>query len=156
MFEKLRRKSKDPSVNPYMRLIDPDLGMPETFYMMDEIGRDQVLRRFNKCDGEFCYTGTFRILYKTERLKRHCLIMRRRPDERRVPDQFRVRGPEDMQSLVIAEYYPGVMSRIYLKGLSENLMQDITDEYIRRVLRRKRRRLLPMGSEDQVGNEEEY
>lgn len=158
MLETLRRKSRDPSVNPYQRLIDPDLGMPDVFYMMDEIGRMQVLRKFRKNTeqaGDFCYCGTYRILHKTERGSRFCLVMHRTPDERRVPAQYEIAGEEELQRLVIAEYYPGVMSRIYLKGLPEDLVQEIMDEFIHRALRRKKRKRLSMNAQELQRSQED-
>lgn len=146
MLEKLRRKSKDPSVNPYMRLIDPDLGMPNVFYMMDEIGRVQVLRKYLKEDDLISYCGTFEILYKTEKGGRFCLVMRRRPDEWAVRPEHRLVN-DDMESLIIAEYYPGVMSRIYLKGLPEDTVKTIADDYVRRLIRKKKRSKLGFSGE---------
>lgn len=135
--------SKDPSVNIFLRLTDPDFGMPDVFYMMDEIGKVQVLRRFQKREEDTPYCGTFEILHKTERGNRFCLIMRRRPDERPVPEEFQMLSEDAQDVYIVAEYYPGVMSRIYLRGLSEETVQSITDEYVKKVLRRKKRKKLP-------------
>ena len=145
MWEKLRTKSRAPSVNPYMRMIDPDLGMPDIFYMMDEIGRTQILRKYTVGDDQKvlpCYCGTYEILYKTERAGRFCLIMHRCPDEWQVSEHHRMEGEEEMRSLIVAEYYPGVLCRIYLKGLSRETVESITEEFVHRVLRKKKRKKL--------------
>ncbi len=150
MLERLRRKSRNPSVNPYMRIMDPDIGTPDAFYMMDEI-RDprrktrrpvQVLRRYTKAEMLPEYCGTYEVLYKTERLGRFCLIMRRRPDEWKVPPEHQIQSEEELETMIIAEYYPDVLCRIYLKGLSEAAVKEITEEYVTRLLRSKRRRRL--------------
>ena len=39
MIETLKHKSKDPSVNLLLRLMDLDGTSPDIFYMMDEIDR---------------------------------------------------------------------------------------------------------------------
>lgn len=151
MLTKLRQKSRDPSVNPYQRLIDPDLGMPDEYYMMDEIGRVQVLRKF-KASQEVLggiYCGTYEILYKSEKGRRFCLVMRRIRDEWGVPPDHRMQSPDDMKMLHVAEYYPGVMSRIYLKGLPEAVVQEIIDDFARKMARRKRKKkLLPLHGEE--------
>ena len=138
ILDKLRQKNKDPSVNPYLRMMDPDIGMPDMFYMMDEIGRVQVLRRFQKREDDFVYCGTFEVLHKTERGRRFCVVMRRRKDERLVPPEHAIESPEELNALVVAEYYPGVMSRIYLRGLGQNTMQSVVDEYVQRMCRKRR------------------
>ena len=138
ILDKLRQKNKDPSVNPFLRMIDPDLGMPDMFYMMDEVGRIQVLRRYQKREDGFVYCGTFEVLHKTERERRFCVVLRRRPDELRVPPEFAMASPEERNVLVVAEYYPGVMSRIYLKKLPQTMMQSVVDEYVDRMCRRRR------------------
>ena len=145
MIHKFRQKSRDPSVNPYMRMIDPDLGMPDIFYMMDEVGRTQILRKFQTCRdqiGMFDYCGTYEILYKTERHRRFCLVMHRVRDEWRVAEPHRIESEEEYKKIIVAEYYPGVMSRIYLKGLPEQVVQEITDDFVRRMLKRKKRKRL--------------
>ena len=138
IIERLRQRSKDPSVNPYLRMTDPDLGMPDIFYIMDEIGRVQVLRRYQKRENGFTYCGTFEVMHKTERPRQFCIVLRRRPDELIVPPEFKMTGPEEMNELVVAEYYPGVMSRVYLKGLSSGTMQSVVDEYVHRLCRKRR------------------
>ena len=50
----------------------------------------------------------------------------------------KLHSPEEMNELVVAEYYPGVMSRVYLKGLSNETMQSVVDEYVHRLCRRRR------------------
>lgn len=151
MFAKLRQKSRNPSVNPYVRMMDPDIGTPDAFYMMDEIGKVQVLRRFvkplDKSDRQAMltpsYCGTFEILFKTERLGRFCLIMRRRPDEWRVPPEFEIQDKQELETMIIAEYYPDVLCRIYMRGLPEETAKSVAEEYItRRNRRRGFRRLM--------------
>ena len=142
MFEKLRKKSRKPSVNPYMRFMDIDFDTPDIFYVMDEIGEKQILRKYDKSSGGFEYCGTYQVLYKTERFSRHFLIMRRIANERPVPPEHHAVSGEEYETRVVAEYYPGLMCRVYLKGVSESMMQELTEDYQKKLARRQRRRLI--------------
>ena len=113
------------------RQLDPDYMSPDVFYAMDEVDGKQILHRFDKSGGAASYTGTFRILYKTEDLGRFCLIMKR------VRNFWSVEEHKDSYELekdmlTVAEYYPGVQSRIYLRGLDEKAMKRVIEEFEQR------------------------
>ena len=114
----------------HRRLIDPNFGTPDVFYAMDEIKGRQVLHRFDKSTGVPVYTGTFRILYKTEDMNRFCLIMKRIHDLWRVHEhEYSYELEKDV--LTVAQYYPGTEGRIYLKGLDEKAMDRVVSRYER-------------------------
>ena len=126
MFESLRQRSRDPSVNLYLRLMDLDGTSPTTFYMMDEIGRTQVLLEYD-WSGEWpVFCDTYEVLYKTELYGKFCLIMRK----------YREKG---LDGCIVMEYYPGTQGRIFMRGLSEASVKLIVDEFMRKVKRRKKR-----------------
>lgn len=111
------------------RWLDPDYGTPDIYYVMDEIKGRQVLHRLDKSTGDTLYTGTFRVLFKTEDMGDFCLIMRR------IRNQWRVRGEhEDSYELergvyIVARYKPGIQGRIYLKGLQGPALERVVAKY---------------------------
>ena len=111
------------------RWLDPDYGTPDIYYVMDEIKGRQVLHRLDKSTGDTLYTGTFRVLFKTEDMGDFCLIMRR------IRNQWRVRGEhEDSYELergvyIVARYNPGIQGRIYLKGLQGPALERVVAKY---------------------------
>ena len=142
MFEILKERNKDPSVNPYLRLMDMDNSSPEIFYMMDEIGDMQILRRYDWSDTLPKYTGTFEVLHKTEVSRRFCIVMRRLANEWNVAPEHKIRSAEELKMCIVMEYYPGTQGRIFMRGLSDGMMQTVVEEYTRILQRRARRRRL--------------
>lgn len=129
------------------RLLDPNFGTPDFFYAMDEIKGRQILHRFDKSSGVPVYTGTYRILYKTEDMERFCLIMKRIRDMWRIDDhKYSYELEKDV--LTVSQYYPGTEGRIYMKGLDEKAMERIITRYERG--RRKK-----LGAPDESGTSEE-
>lgn len=118
------------------RVVDPNYQTPHVFYAMDEIKGRQVLHRFDKSSGAPEYTGTFQVLYKTEDMEKFCLIMRRIRDMWRVPEAYRGSYESERGIYVVAQYYPGTESRIYLKGLGERALQRVVAKYERRFQKR--------------------
>ena len=114
------------------RVMDPDYQTPYVFYAMDEVKGRQILHRFDKSSGVPEYTGTFQILFKTEDMNRFCLIMRRIRDRWRVPDEYRDSYELEKGVYIVAQYYPGTQSRIYLKGLHGPALERVITSYERR------------------------
>ena len=71
------------------RVVDPNYLSPDVFYAMEEIKGKQFLHRFDKSSGAPEYTGSFRILYKTEDLDRFCLIMKRTRNRWKVSNNYK-------------------------------------------------------------------
>ena len=142
MIETLKQRSKDPSVNPYLRLMDMDNTSPKIFYMMDEIGRTQILRKYDWHGTLPQYCGTYEIVHKTEKQKRFCLIMRRIANEMTVAPHHMPLSDEEMRSFIVVEYYPGTQGRVFTRALSEDLMTQVVNEYIAKENRRNKIRRL--------------
>ena len=111
------------------RVVDPNYQSPDVFYAMEELKGRQFLHRFDKSSGVPEYTGSFRILYKTEDLDRFCLIMKRTRNRWNVPDNYKESYELEEGKFIVAQYYPGTESRIYLKGLGEKAMQRVVAKY---------------------------
>ena len=114
------------------RVVDPNYRTPDVFYAMDEIKGRQVLHRFDKSSGAPEYTGTYQVLYKTEDMEKFCLIMRRIRDVWSVPAGYRESYELERGVYIVAQYYPGTESRIYLKGLGESALGRVVTKYERR------------------------
>ncbi|MGX8773989.1 MAG: hypothetical protein ACSW8G_02910 [Bacillota bacterium] len=142
MLETLKRRNKNPSVNPYLRLMDMDNTSPSTFFMMDEIDRTQVLRRYDWSDTLPQYCGTFEVQFKTEKDNRFYIIMRRIANEPHLTTRRTPPAKDELGTSMVMEYYPGTQGRIFTRGLSEEKMQQIVHEYIRYVGRKNRVRRL--------------
>ena len=134
-----------PANDVVRRIWDPNYLTPDVFYVMDEIKRHQILRRFDKSEGEPGYAGTFQILFKTEDLDKFCLIMRRLPNERPVLERYAESYEREKDLYIIASYYPGTHSRIYLRGLGAPAMTRVVEKY-----ERKMRKKLPIPREGAV------
>ena len=117
-------------------VVDPDYRSPDVFYAMDEVKQKQVLHRFDKSSGAPVYTGTFQVLYKTEDMDRFCLIMRRIRDRWRVPAEYKDSYEQERSTFIVAQYYPGVQSRIYLKGLGAEALERVVAKYETRFRRK--------------------
>ena len=113
----------------YRRMIAPNYLTPDVFYAMEEEKGRQVLHRFDKSPGAPVYTGTYRILFKTEDMDRFCLIMKRVRDRWRVPEEHRASYELERGVFIVAQYYPGTECRIYLKGLGEQAMRRVVARY---------------------------
>ena len=111
------------------RWIDPNYGTPDVFYMMDEIKGRQVLHRFDKSTGVAMYTGTFRVLFKTEDMGDFCLIMRRVRNHWRVAGEYEDSYELEKGVYIVARYHPGLQSRIYLKGLQGPALERVVAKY---------------------------
>lgn len=117
----------------YRRVWDPNYLTPDIFFVMDEIKRRQILRGYHKADGMPVYIGTYLVMFKTEDLGRFCLIMKRVKNEWRVPDEFAVKSESEKDAFIVAEYYPGTHSRIYLRGLGAEAVGRIVGKYERKT-----------------------
>ena len=150
MIETLKHKSKDPSVNLLLRLMDLDGTSPDIFYMMDEIDRVQILRRYDWSGQLPQYTGTYEVLYKTNERDHFYLIMRRIANEMSVAPHLMPLSDEEMKSYIAVEYYPGTQGRIFTRALSEETMKRIINEYIAKENRKNkiRRLMAPKKSRD--------
>jgi len=135
---------KNPNSAMYKRIWDPDFLTPDDFFVMDEIGKRQILRGYSKASGKPVYIGTYHIVYKTTDMDRFCLIMRRIKNEWRIPPEYEQRAKEERKVFIIAEYYPGTHSRIYLKGLGGPAIDRIIKKY-----ERKTRKKLTMSEFDE-------
>ena len=144
MLETLKKRNKDPSVNPYLRLMDMDNTSPKIFYIMDEIGRMQILRKYDWHDTLPQYCGTYEILHKTEKGNRFCLIMQRIANEMKIAPHHMPLSDEERRAFIVVEYYPGTQGRVFTRALSDETMRDVINEYIAKENRRNRiRRLMP-------------
>ena len=137
MFENLKRRSKDPSVNIVLRLMDLDGTSPKTFYIMDEIGRTQILQEYDWSGDLPEYRRTFEVLYKTEVSGRFCLIM-----QQLIQPQTLAQKQDNEPPLYVMEYYPGTQGRIFMKALSEENMKQVIEKYTQ--FRQRRLRRLPL------------
>ncbi|MDO4869802.1 MAG: hypothetical protein Q4A65_05950 [Bacillota bacterium] len=115
------------------RFIDPNFLTPDEFFMMDEIKGRQILRKYDKGNGMPLYLGTYMIIFKTEDLGKFCLIMKRIKNEWRVPAEYVDESETGADTFIVAEYYPGTHSRIYLKGLGAPAVQRIVKKYERKA-----------------------
>ncbi len=122
-----------PNSAVFRRIWDPDYLTPDDFFVMDEIGKRQILRGYVKGQGNPVYIGTYHILFKTSEGDRFYLIMRRIKDELRIPEEYEERAKAERQVFIIAEYYPGTHCRIYLKGLSGPAIDRIIKKYERKT-----------------------
>lgn len=122
------RNRKDPLRDVVMKIFDANIDSPDVFFQMDEAEGKQILRKFDKSSGEVRYAGTYEILFKTEDLNRFCLIMTRTANEKEVDDDLQPLA-EELDSWIVAEYYPGARGRIYLRNLPEEAVQRITEKY---------------------------
>ncbi|MBR0127305.1 MAG: hypothetical protein IJL99_03505 [Firmicutes bacterium] len=124
---------KNPNEAVFKRIWDPDFLTPDDFFVMDEIGKRQILRGYNKASGTPEYIGTYHIIYKTTDMDKFCLIMRRVKDEKKIPEEYAERAKEERKAFIIAEYYPGTHGRIYLKGLGGPAIDRIIRKYERKT-----------------------
>ena len=132
-FVEHAQSRKNPNKLMTMRLFDPNFGSPDIFYMMDEVDRMQILRKFHKAERDMIYLGTYHIMYKTQDQDRFCLIMKRIADEWRVPKGMVDPSELEPDVYVIAEYYPGTHGRIFLRGLSAESISRIIEKYERKT-----------------------
>ena len=130
LFGKVKQnKSKeDPLRKPIMKIFDANIDSPDVFYRMDEIEGAQILRKFDKSGGEPRYAGTYQILFKTDEGDRFYLIMTRVENELPVDADLESLSDE-LDSLIVCRYAPGVRGRIYLYGVTEEAIKRITDQY---------------------------
>lgn len=132
-WEKLRknREKEDPLRNVVMRVFDADIDSPDVYFMMDEVGKDQILRKYDKSTGTRRYAGTYKILYKTNERDKFYLIMTRIQDELKVDDELQ-NISDELDVWIVCSYTPGIKGRIYLHGLPEETVSRITNEYARK------------------------
>ncbi len=135
-YAELKANYKNPNNTVYRRVWDPNYLTPDVFFVMDEIKRKQILRKYHKGTVEPIYLGTYLIVYKTEDLGKFCLIMKRIKNEWRVPQEYVDDSELEADAFVVAEYYPGTHSRIYLKGLGEQAVERIVAEFERKTRRK--------------------
>lgn len=140
-YVEFKANYKNPNNTVYRRVWDPSYLTPDIFFVMDEVKRKQILRKFRKGPVEPIYLGTYLIIYKTEDMGRFCLIMKRIKNEWRVPQEYVDESELEEDTFVVAEYYPGTHSRIYLKGLGEQAVERIVTEF-----ERKTRKKLTVGN----------
>ncbi|MBE6029125.1 MAG: hypothetical protein E7226_03120 [Clostridiales bacterium] len=124
---KVNRSSQGDMV--FRRIWDPNFLTPDIFFVMDEIGEKQVLRKFHTTSGVPAYCGTYHVIFKTEDMDRFCLIMRRIRNEWAVSAEYENKTEFEENTYIVAEYYPGTHSRIYLKGLSEQALDRVIRKY---------------------------
>ena len=132
-YAEMKANTKNPNDTVFRRIWDPDFLTPDIFFSMDEIGNRQVLRKFHKGEGLPTYGGTYQVIYKTSEDDRFYLIMRRIKNEWAVPPDFENKAEFEENTFIVAEYYPGTHSRIYLKGLSEQALDRIIKKYERKT-----------------------
>ena len=134
IFEKVleHRKKEDPLRKTVMRIFDANIDTPDIFFKMDEIGDDQVLRKYDKSSGEVKYAGTYKILYKTDRRDKFYLIMTRIKDEAEISKDI-LASADEFDAWIVCRYEPGVKGRIYLFGLPEETIESITEEYAKKM-----------------------
>ena len=132
-YAELKANTNNPNDTVFKRIWDPNFLTPDDFFIMDEIGKKQILRAYNKASGVPVYIGTYHVVYKTEDMGRFCLIMRRTKNEWRIPEAFAERAKAEKGIFIVAEYYPGTHSRIYLKGLGEAAIDRIVKKYERKT-----------------------
>ena len=117
----------------FRRIWDPDFLTPDVFFTMDEIKNRQVLRKFHKGSDIPVYSGTYHVIFKTDDVDRFYLIMRRIKNEWAVPSEYENKDEFEENTYIVAEYYPGTHSRIYLKGLSEEGLRRVVEKYERKT-----------------------
>ena len=142
-YAEIKANTNNPNNTVFRRIMDPDFLTPDIFFNMDEIGKRQVLRKYNKGDGNPIYSGTYQVIYKTSEGARFYLIMRRIENERPVPPEFEKESEFEENTFIVAEYYPGTHGRIFLKGLSKEAL----DRIIRKYERKTRKKLTLEGFE---------
>lgn len=128
---KANRSSQGDTV--FRRIWDPNFLAPDVFFVMDEIEDRQVLRKFHTTSGLPAYCGTYHVIFKTEDMDRFCLIMRRIGNEWAVSADYENKSEFEENTYIVAEYYPGTHSRIYLKGLSEQALDRVIRKYERKT-----------------------
>ena len=128
---KANRSSQGDTV--FRRIWDPNFLAPDVFFVMDEIEDRQVLRKFHTTSGLPAYCGTYHVIFKTEDMDRFCLIMRRIGNEWAVSADYEHKSEFEENTYIVAEYYPGTHSRIYLKGLSEQALDRVIRKYERKT-----------------------
>lgn len=132
-YVELKANTKNPNDTVFRRIWDPNFLTPDTFFLMDEIKNRQVLRKYHKGDGSPIYAGTYHVIFKTSEGDRFFLIMRRIKNEWTVQPEFENESEFEENTYIVAEYYPGTHSRIYLKGLSEQALDRIIKKYERKT-----------------------
>ena len=131
-YAEYKANKSNPADTVFRRLCDPDFLTPDTFFNMDEVKGRQILRKYEKGGVNQTYLGTYLVIYKTEDLGKFCLIMRRIKDERPIPPEYAERADAEEGTYIVAEYYPGIHSRIYLRGLSAEALDRVVKKYERR------------------------
>lgn len=131
------RNKKDPLRDVVMKIFDPNIDSPDVFFKMDEMDGKQILRKYDKSSGEVRYAGTYEILFKTEDLKRFCLIMTRIANEKPVDADLTPLG-EEYDTWIAAEYSPGTHGRIFLKPLPQEVVMRITEKYEKKLSKKRR------------------
>jgi len=128
-YAEYKANKSTPADAVFRRMWDPNFLTPDVFFVMDEIKGAQYLRKFDKSPGYAVYTGTYRIIFKTEDMGKFCLIMRRVANERKVPAEFSNEAEFEPDTYIVSEYYPGILSRIYLRGLGDQAMERVIKKY---------------------------
>ena len=131
---KANRSSQGDTV--FRRIWDPNFLTPDVFFVMDEVKDRQVLRKYHTTSGVPAYCGTYHVIFKTEDMNKFCLIMRRIRNEWAVAEEFENKSEFEENTFIVAEYYPGTHSRIYLKGLSEQALDRVIRKYERKTRRK--------------------
>ena len=124
-------QKEDPLRKPLRKIFDADIDSPDVYFMMDEIGDVQILRKQDKSNDQTRYAGTYAILYKTDDADRFYLIMTRIEDEAEIDTDLQS-GADEKDALIVCQYTPGVKGRIYMHGVPEETMQKIIEEYARK------------------------
>ena len=113
----------------FRRLWDPNFLTPDIYITMDEKKGRQILQKYNKASGSPVYAGTYLIIFKTEDLEKFCLIMKRVKDEKPVPPEYANDAEFEPNTYIVSEYYPGIHSRVYLRGLSDDALARVIKKY---------------------------
>ena len=130
---KANSSARNPNSAVFKRIWDPNFLTPDVFFVMDEIKGRQILRKYNKESGNPVYAGTYLIVFKTEDMNKFCLIMKRVKNEWKVPAEYVDESELEQDTYIVAEYYPGTHSRIYLRGLGEQAIDRIVKKYERKT-----------------------
>ena len=128
-YAEYKANKANPTDAVFRRLWDPNYLTPDVYFTMDEIKGRQIMRKYNKSSGEAVYTGTYLSIFKTEDLNKFCLIMKRIKDEWEVPPEYANDTEFEPDTYIVAEYYPGIFSRIYLRGLNEEALDRVIKKY---------------------------
>lgn len=128
-YAEYKANKSNPTDAVFRRLWDPNYLTPDVYFVMDEIKGRQILRKYNKSSGNQVYAGTYLIIFKTEDEQKFCLIMKRIEDEREVPEEYANDEEFEENTYIVSEYYPGIHSRIYLRGLSDQALARIIKKY---------------------------